>query len=127
MNLSNIYYTSLKSGYKGLRKLWSLNIFTLDEFDRVFYKHGYKKIWNGVNFMYEGGNGYKVMGLSNKGKKRPEHATLMKIKGFIRGKSGKINEDKKIKAAVKYCEENNIKYIYLKHPLKDLKNLENGN
>jgi hypothetical protein len=45
---------------------------------------------------------------------------LLEIKGFVRGLKGKINEEMKIEAAEKYCEENNIKYVYLNKVLTNI-------
>jgi hypothetical protein len=50
---------------------------------------------------------------------------LLEIKGFIRGKKGKINEEMKIKAAEKYCRENNIKYVYLQRILTNINEITN--
>lgn len=50
---------------------------------------------------------------------------LLEIKGFIRGLKGKINEEMKIKAAKKYCKENNIKYVYLKKVLTNINEIIN--
>jgi hypothetical protein len=54
-----------------------------------------------------------------------EQKILLEIKGFIRGKKGKINEEMKIKAAKKYCKENNIKYVYLKKVLTNINEIIN--
>jgi hypothetical protein len=53
------------------------------------------------------------------------HKILLEIKGFIRGEKGKINEEMKIKAAKKYCSENNIKYIYLQKILTNINEIIN--
>ena len=45
---------------------------------------------------------------------------LLEIKGFIRGVKGKLNEDMKIRAAKKYCEEYNIRYVYLQKILRNI-------
>lgn len=50
---------------------------------------------------------------------------LLEIKGFIRGQKGKINEEMKIKAAKKYCKENNIKYVYLQKILTNINEIIN--
>ncbi len=50
---------------------------------------------------------------------------LLEIKGFIRGLKGNINEEMKIKAAKKYCEKNNIKYVYLKKILTNINEIIN--
>lgn len=46
---------------------------------------------------------------------------LLEIKGFIRGQSGKKNEELKKRAGLKYCEENGMRFVYL---TKILDNLE---
>jgi hypothetical protein len=45
---------------------------------------------------------------------------LLEIKGFIRGVKGKLNEEMKINAAKKYCNENKIRYVYLKKVLTNI-------
>jgi len=52
-----------------------------------------------------------------------DNKLLLEIKGFIRGKIGKLKEEEKIKAALKYCNERNINYVYLKEPLKNIEQL----
>lgn len=48
---------------------------------------------------------------------------LLEIKGFIRGKKGKEKEALKQEAAIEYCKENNLEYIYLLKPLTDINQL----
>jgi restriction endonuclease len=50
---------------------------------------------------------------------------LLEIKGFIRGISGKHNEKIKIDSAKKFCEQNNMQYVYLPAPLSNIKQLIN--
>jgi len=50
---------------------------------------------------------------------------LLEIKGFIRGKSGKENEQIKIDSAIEYCKLNNIRFIYLKKPLTNINQILN--
>lgn len=49
---------------------------------------------------------------------------MLEIKGFIRGLKGKINEEAKKQAAIEYCKNNNMRYIYLIKPLTSLEQLK---
>jgi restriction endonuclease len=49
---------------------------------------------------------------------------LLEIKGVIRGKSGKCNEIKKIKAAESYCDKLGIRFVYLTKKLDNIKDLK---
>jgi hypothetical protein len=48
---------------------------------------------------------------------------LLEIKGFINGEEGYKNEELKIDAGIKYCNENGYKYSYLNSKLTNLKQI----
>ena len=63
-----------------MKKLWALDILTKDDFVRRLEKHGHLPIWKGSRFGWMDEVTSFMRGTAFRGKKRPEHSKVMKVK-----------------------------------------------
>jgi len=103
-----------KEYYRALKFLYNKNIKSFKDFTDKYSNDGIYKIWNNTNFIFKDlETKLKYMIIPFKGKKRPKHSEMMKIKmlGIDRGdnfRKIKNEQNKSINFKKKFLQNKNI-------------------